>query len=1056
MNSNIIETFLEKNDVEDFYNLNRETNEIINKQINRLDNFHKKLRLVNKYISKLKNPVEKFFYLEVLKNFNKVSMSTYRELYESKKLFLNAIRNLSIDNNLTKENINFVFNYINIFFSYLVKKNNSDINLLIKHSPTLNGHPFSLHPEQLCYTNGMIKYLRSDYLRSCLKITSYENLTNIKYCKNKLIDTYADEISQIVYQDLPKKVDSFAFNGAIGALKTVRSLIESEALKEKKIIIHENNYFEVHSDIELCNTSFLYKKVNLNDENKLFEEFIKDDVCGMIIEIVYNHPEMSIINLDYILNKISKVKEFKEPKYLIIDSAHVYNNNIFSYFKNNIPKNLCLFNVFSTLKYMQAGWDISKGGVLNVIYDKKSKYFKDITEKILKFRGNIGTGINSEEAGLMAIETRYSFNSRMKRYDRNAKIMGEKIYNHFKRNDKVYVGYVTRSRLVYIKLNSKSVDYSMSIYLDILKEAELKKLPLMANSSFGMNSPQVHLMRDPRGGHILRISPGSTNYTTVILLTDLIKDTFDYYSKKINKNIRFIYPYVKPIDENNLPNKWQNIIIKSFSKIADIYEDGNKSELDVVKFNYFENKKIAEIVKKNKVYSLLDIGAGSGERLLNIRNLSRKELNLYGTELSDEMIKLSINKGIKIKKHDMKDNLPFDDESIDLVTYTNGDFGYLMDRNEKKAEDLRLKALNNIYDILKRKGILYLTLLCNRNQNFDIKGKVIEYKRDAYINDVRKNNLSGVYYIKNFTILEILDLLKKSKFAYSEIDIEYIIKEEYDKDSKKIITNTGKILYKNLGIIPNNLPDKPLKYLNIPKDDIRYKMMVTVKKLPVKLFPNLLNSNKNFYGKIFDSSAKKRMIKGSQILNPILKEYNQDIGKTILEAGPFFNPLVTPRKFFNKNIFYWEYDKYAIDWLLKKNKGKKVFPIYCDDLNNLKEDSFLKLKIKTKKYFNKYGLKKVEFDSVIISQVFNYIDYKTFLINLKNFLKKDGLIFINNVVNYGYGAHEFFSEKRPKSIPETLRTIKETEYEIIEKKVYESKNKKHQKNKRLIVVAKNL
>src|SRR3989344_5704089 len=358
-----------------------------------------------------------------------------------------------------------------------------------------------------------------------------------------------------------------------------------------------------------------------------------------------------------------------------------------------------------------------------------------------------------------------------------------------------------------------------------------------------------------------------------------------------------------------------------------------------------------------------------------------------------------------------------------LVTYTNGDFGYLMDRNEKKAEDLRLKALNNIYDILKRKGILYLTLLCNRNQNFDIKGKVIEYKRDAYINDVRKNNLSGVYYIKNFTILE---LLKKSKFAYSEIDIEYIIKEEYDKDSKKIITNTGKILYKNLGIIPNNLPDKPLKYLNIPKDDIRYKMMVTVKKLPVKLFPNLLNSNKNFYG------------------------------KTILEVGPFFNPLVTPRKFFNKNIFYWEYDKYAIDWLLKKNKGKKVFPIYCDDLNNLKEDSFLKLKIKTKKYFNKYGLKKVEFDYVIISQVFNYIDYKTFLINLKNFLKKDGLIFINNVVNYGYGAHEFFSEKRPKSIPETLRTIKETEYEIIEKKVYESKNKKHQKNKRLIVVAKNL
>jgi hypothetical protein len=208
----------------------------------------------------------------------------------------------------------------------------------------------------------------------------------------------------------------------------------------------------------------------------------------------------------------------------------------------------------------------------------------------------------------------------------------------------------------------------------------------------------------------------------------------------------------------------------------------------------------------------------------------------------------------------------------------------------------------------------------------------------------------------------------------------------------------------------------------------------------------------NPYGDDFDLPARKRMLAGSQMLYPILKKHRKAMGKVILEVGPFFDPLITPKEFPNAEIFFWENDSNVLKYLKNTYPGKNVYPIFCD-LNKIEGKPLLKLKLETKKYFSKLNLKKISFDAVIISQVFNYIDYKLFLIVLKDFIKKDGLIFINNVVDYGLPT--FFSKKRPKSILETTRTVIETGYDLLDKKIYESSNKKSQKNKRLILVAKN-
>jgi hypothetical protein len=202
----------------------------------------------------------------------------------------------------------------------------------------------------------------------------------------------------------------------------------------------------------------------------------------------------------------------------------------------------------------------------------------------------------------------------------------------------------------------------------------------------------------------------------------------------------------------------------------------------------------------------------------------------------------------------------------------------------------------------------------------------------------------------------------------------------------------------------------------------------------------------------FDLEARKRMIQGSELLLPFIYNYKQNLGKFLLEIGPFFNPLITTTNFPNKKICYWENDLYVLQWLKKNNENNQIMPIFCD-LNKIEGDSFIKLKHETYQYFKDNKNKTNQFDSIVISQVLNYVDYKLFFVILKTFIKKDGLIFINNVIDYG--LPKFFSTNRPKNNADILEALDELGYEVIEKEELETAYPDKQKNDRLILVVKN-
>lgn len=189
----------------------------------------------------------------------------------------------------------------------------------------------------------------------------------------------------------------------------------------------------------------------------------------------------------------------------------------------------------------------------------------------------------------------------------------------------------------------------------------------------------------------------------------------------------------------------------------------------------------------------------------------------------------------------------------------------------------------------------------------------------------------------------------------------------------------------------------------------------------------------NPYGKEFDLAARKRMIRASSNILPSLNKFSSQFGERILEVGPLFNPHIVPEKFKDKEIHYWEKDANICNWLENKYFGKKVF------VRNIDIDKMVPV----------VGLKL--FDVIIISNVFNYIDYKKFLKNTKWLLKEGGIIIIDNITNFGCPQH--FSEKRPKSVYEIIKNLKNTGFELLSKKSYKYFNPKINKNMIQIIVA---
>jgi hypothetical protein len=172
----------------------------------------------------------------------------------------------------------------------------------------------------------------------------------------------------------------------------------------------------------------------------------------------------------------------------------------------------------------------------------------------------------------------------------------------------------------------------------------------------------------------------------------------------------------------------------------------------------------------------------------------------------------------------------------------------------------------------------------------------------------------------------------------------------------------------------------------------------------------------NAHGDEFDLAARLRMVEGGRLTLPTLTRYASTLGASVLEIGPFFNPLlvplaVDPRSLLERDacVTYWENDPHAAAWL-RQTLGAKVVDL---DLHS-----------------------PGGYTSVVASQVLNYVDHRKFLRLAAKLLSKGGLLFINNVVDYG--LPELFSPDRPRSDEELSRALVASGFACLEKEQLES------------------
>ena len=203
--------------------------------------------------------------------------------------------------------------------------------------------------------------------------------------------------------------------------------------------------------------------------------------------------------------------------------------------------------------------------------------------------------------------------------------------------------------------------------------------------------------------------------------------------------------------------------------------------------------------------------------------------------------------------------------------------------------------------------------------------------------------------------------------------------------------------------------------------------------------------SKNKFGKEFDIEARKRMVDGRLKLNPFIKKYYKKLGTAILEIGPFFDPLIIPSKFKSKEIFYIDSDHYVKEYLTERFSN---ITFLLHNLNTEDENEWFSIEVCIMKELRKKNLKK--FDAIVLSQVINYIDYKKVFSLIKKYHTNNGLIFINNVIDYGIPS--LFSDKRPRSDNELIEYLEKIGYKLIEKEIIATWNKDIQKNNRLILV----
>jgi hypothetical protein len=157
---------------------------------------------------------------------------------------------------------------------------------------------------------------------------------------------------------------------------------------------------------------------------------------------------------------------------------------------------------------------------------------------------------------------------------------------------------------------------------------------------------------------------------------------------------------------------------------------------------------------------------------------------------------------------------------------------------------------------------------------------------------------------------------------------------------------------------------------------------------------------------------------------PLIKRFQDKLGRVRLDVGPLFNPSFEPCNSYH--AVYWDCDAFALNRIAKE-QSKNVHCLHVD-LNYLSQnpkehDAFV---VRSRELLG--SIKSEGFDSIILSQVLNYIDFSALLALVSSLQAPGGLLLVYNAINIG--TNKYFHAQRPKSNQEIIANVSRS-YDII-------------------------
>lgn len=399
--------------------------------------------------------------------------------------------------------------------------------LLLRHTPALEGIPQALDPAQRAGGSHLVDYARGGYF---LELDD-------RFPEGVRFDDHPRlaELGRSIRDTLGRSSawEPLLFTSGMGAIDTALDWM-AERARGQPVLLGAHAWIEVKEYVDHTWPG-AFSPIDEAEPAALAHALGDPAVAGLVIEPLVNHPASPVVALREVLRA-----PIRGDKVLLLDLALTPELDVDAWLPDPLPPNLTVLVVTSGVKFFQAGWDLSKSGLLEVRAGARTaKPEHEASRELILLRGRSGRVLSAEEAELADLETPTTLRSRLARLDANTRALAVTLDRRLQQRGVGRVSspwlehhpHVARARELGTGGRFVYVDFDPSVMpptrlgsfdRELARTAKARGIPLIVATTFGLAVPHVCLLAHPVEGLKLRVSPGSSGGAFVEAIAELI------------------------------------------------------------------------------------------------------------------------------------------------------------------------------------------------------------------------------------------------------------------------------------------------------------------------------------------------------------------------------------------------------------------------------------------------------------------------------------------------------------------------------------------------------